>query len=61
MLNTLEERWTRHGRREIEATHQMEGSLHLKGQVVTPHKTKKWEVCGTDIQILYHTSVPKIV
>ena len=37
----------------------MEGSLHLKGQVVTPHQTKQREVYGTDIQILYHTSIPR--
>ena len=49
MLNTSEERWTRHGRREMEAGHQMDGSLHLIGQVVTPHQTKQREVCGTDI------------
>ena len=42
MLKKLEEKWTRHGKREMDATHQMEqGSLHLIGQVVTPHQTKK--------------------
>ena len=49
MLPTLEERWKKHGRREMEATQQMEGSLHLIGQVVTPHQTKQREVCESDI------------
>ena len=34
-------RWTRHGREEMEVAHQIEGSLHLVGKVVTPHQTKK--------------------
>ena len=34
----------------MEASHPMEGSLHLKGQVVTLHPIKKKKVCGTDIQ-----------
>ena len=34
------------------------GSLHPMGQVVTPHETKKKEVCGIDIQRFYHTLVP---
>ena len=39
--------------------HPMEkGSLHLMGQVVTPHQTKQKEVCGTDIYRFYHRSVP---
>ena len=59
MLNASKERWTRHGREDMEATHQMEGSLHLIGQVVTPHQIKQREVCKTDIQMLYHTSVPR--
>ena len=41
MLNTPEERWKRHGKREMNLVHQMEGSLHLIDQVVTPHQTKK--------------------
>ena len=36
-------------KRRDEAAHPMEGSLHLKGQVVTLHLTKKEKVCGTDI------------
>ena len=43
MLNTLEERGIGHGRKEMDAAHQMEGSLHLKGQVVKLHPTKKEE------------------
>ena len=40
--------------------HPMEkGSLHPMGQVVTPHQTKKKEVCGIDIYKFYHTSIPK--
>ena len=34
------------------------GSLYPMGQVVTPHQTKQKEVCGTNIQKIYHTSVP---
>ena len=34
----------------MEKTHQMEGSLHLIGQVVTPHQTKQKEVYGTNIE-----------
>ena len=41
MLNTLEERWIGHGREEMEVAHSMEGLIHLKGQVVTLHPTKK--------------------
>ena len=43
----------------MEATHPMEGSLHPRGQVVTPHPTKKEKVHEADIQSLYHTSVPR--
>ena len=49
ILNTLEERWTKHWRKEMEVAHQMEKSIHLIGQVVTPHQTKKKEVCKIDI------------
>ena len=35
-------RWTRHGRRKMVTIHQMEKrSLHLMGQVITPHQTKQ--------------------
>ena len=34
------------------------GSLHPMGQVVTPHQTKQKDVCGTDIHMFCHTSVP---
>ena len=34
----------------MEVAHQMKGSLHLKGQVVTIHLAKKKKSCGTDIQ-----------
>ena len=50
MLNTLEERWTEHGKEEIEETISMEGSLHPRGQVVTLHPTKQEKVYVTDIQ-----------
>ena len=43
----------------MEATHQMEGSLHLIGQVVTPHQTKKKRYVGLILKVLYLTSVPK--
>ena len=49
MLKTSKERWVGHGKEDMEATHPMERSLHLKGQVVTLHPTKKKKVCGTDI------------
>ena len=49
-LSISEMTWTRHGRRKMLRVGQMEkGSLHPMGQVVTPHQTKKKEVCGTDI------------
>ena len=32
-----------HIRGEMDVEHQMEGSLHLIGQVVTPHQTKQKE------------------
>ena len=41
MLNTLEEKLMEHGKEGMEPTHQVEGSLHPRGQVVTPHPTKK--------------------
>ena len=60
MLSTSEMKWTRHGRKKMLRVHQMEkGSLHPMGQVVTPHQKKKKEVCGTDIQMFYHTLVPR--
>ena len=50
-------RWIGHGKRKMLRVHPMEkGSLHPMGQVVTPHQTKKKEVCGTDIQKFNHTS-----
>ena len=49
MLNMPEERWIKYGRKEKIVAHQMEGSLHLIGQVVKPHQTKQKEVCGINI------------
>ena len=52
-------RWIGHGKRKMRRLHPMEkGSLFPIGQVVTPHPTKKKEVCGTDIYKFYHTLVP---
>ena len=53
-------RWTWRGKRKMLRVNPMEkGSLHPMSQVVTPHQTKKKEVCGIDIHKLYHTSIPK--
>ena len=42
MLNTSEMRWKRHVKRKMFVTHHMEkGSLHLIGQVITPHQTRQ--------------------
>ena len=34
----------------MEVAHPMKGSLHPRGQVVTPHPTKKEKVYGTNMQ-----------
>ena len=53
-------RWIGNGKRKILKVHPInKGSLHPMGQVVTPHQTKKKEVCGTNIHMLYHTSIPR--
>ena len=58
-MSISELRWIGHGKRKILKVHPMEkGSHQPMGQVVTFHQTKKKKVCGTNIQKLYHTSIP---
>ena len=46
----------------MKEAHQMEGSLHLIGQVITLHPTKQKKVCGTDIQcFIMHQFQNKLV
>ena len=40
MLKTSRKIWRRHDIREMDQVHPMEGSLHPRGQVITPHPTK---------------------
>ena len=62
MLKRSKCRWTRHGRREKIATHQVQmRSLHPMDQVITSPPTRQSKgMCGTNISKLYYASIPRI-
>ena len=59
MWNTSGQKWIGHGEEGMDRAHPIEGSLHLRGQVITPHPTKENIGVWDWYTKLYHTLVPR--